>query len=94
MPTIDELRNKVAKQEAEDKSERLRLQEKVLCAEITFPPKMQRELGITGFTMKYDEAKDFIEEELKNRDGNTITFSIRYSMKTNKWIENLPEADI
>ena len=94
MKTIDELRELESLRQNEVEEEKARLKEKVLCAEITFPPQMQRELGITGFTMKYDEAKDFIEEELQNRDGNSVTFSIRFSMKTNKWVESLPEANI
>ncbi len=71
-----------------------RLQEEVLCAEITFPTKMQLDLGISNLTFKYDDVKDWIEEELSNADKKSVTFSIKFFMKTTKWIENLPEADI
>ena len=71
-----------------------RLKEKVLCAEITFPAKMQKELGITGFAMKASEVLDFVESEFDNGDGYPITFTVKYMMRSNKWIESLPEADI
>ena len=71
-----------------------RLKEKVLCAEITFPQKMQKELGITGFTMKASEVLDFVESEFDNGDGYPVTFTVKYMMRSNRWIESLPEADI
>lgn len=94
MATIEELREAEWVRQNEIAAEKARLKEKVLCAEVTFPTKMQRELGITGFTMKASELSDFVEQEIESRDGNTVTFSIRFMMKTNKWIESLPEADI
>ena len=71
-----------------------RLKEKVLCAEITFPPKMQKELGVTGFAMKASEVLDFVESEFDNGDGYPVTFTVKYMMRSNRWIESLPEADI
>ena len=71
-----------------------RLKEKVLCAEITFPAKMQKALGITGFVMKASEVLDFVESEFDNGDAYPITFTVKYMMRSNKWIESLPEADI
>jgi hypothetical protein len=94
MKTMEELRLKVEKEKQEQEEEERRLQEEVLCAEITFPTKMQLDLGISNLTFKYDDVKDWIEEELANADKKSVTFSIKFFMKTNKWIENLPEADI
>ena len=81
-----------AKRDAEVEAKRLK--EKVLCAEITFPTRMQKDLGITGLTMKASELTDFVESEIENRDSNSVTFSIRFMIRTNKWIESLPEANI
>lgn len=94
MKTTDEIRRSEVQRQQEKAIEEKRLKEKVLCAEITFPPQMQRQLGITGFIMKASEVEELVENEIENRSGNTVTFKIRYSMRTNKWIENLPEADI
>lgn len=68
--------------------------EKILCAQITMPSQWQENVGIQGFTMKASEVESFIEDELNNGDSKSITVKIKYSFKTKKWIENLPEADI
>lgn len=94
MKTMEELRLEEVEKQKDREAEEKRLAEKVLCAEITFPTKMQLELGISNLTFKYDDVKDWIEEELANADKKSVTFSIKFFMKTNKWIENLPEADI
>ena len=94
MKTMEELRLEEVKKEKDCEAEENRLQEEVLCAEITFPTKMQLDLGISNLTFKYDDVKDWIEEELSNADKKSVTFSIKFFMKTTKWIENLPEADI
>lgn len=91
---MEELRLEDVERQKEAEREQKRLKEKVLCAEITFPKQMQTDLGIDGYTMKASELEDFVETEIENRDGNTITFKIRFMMKTNKWIEELPEAKI
>jgi len=94
MKTMEELRLEEIKKEKDREAEEERLQEEVLCAEITFPTKMQLDLGISNLTFKYDDVKDWIEEELANTDKKSVIFSIKFFIKTNKWIENLPEADI
>lgn len=93
-PTIEELREKDSQAKKAVEKENARLKEKVLCCEVTLPRKDQRHLGVTGFTMKASELTDFVEQEIASRDYNTMTLSIRFMMKTNRWIENLPEADI
>jgi len=91
---MEELRILEVQKEKDREAEEKRLAEEVLCAEITFPTKMQLDLGISNLTFKYDDVKDWIEEELANADKKSVTFSIKFFIKTNKWIENLPEADI
>jgi len=68
--------------------------EKVVCAEIEFSPQYKKNLGIHGFTMKASEIESFIEDEFRNTNNQSLTFKIKFSMKTKKWIESLPEADI
>jgi hypothetical protein len=68
--------------------------EKVVCAEIELSPQYKKALGIHGFTMKASDIESFIEEEFRNTDNKSLTFKIKFSMKTKKWIEGLPEADI
>lgn len=68
--------------------------EKILCAEVTMPRQWQENVGIKGFTMKASEVESFIEDELNNSDQKSFTVKIKYSFKTKKWIEKLPEADI
>ncbi len=92
--TIEELREIAFAKENEAEAEKARLKETVLCAEITFPAKMQKELGITGYTMKASEIAQMIEDELDNGDAKSLTFTVKYFYKTNKWIENIPEANI
>ena len=94
MPTIDELRKLVVDKDLIEKEEQKRLKEKVLCAQVLLPFSLAKHLGINSLTMKASEVEDFVVNELENKGGNTIKFSIKYMMKTNKWIENLPEADI
>lgn len=69
-------------------------EDKVVCAEIEFSPQYKKNLGIYGFTMKASEIESFIEDELRNSGSQSITFKIKFTMKTKKWIESLPEADI
>jgi hypothetical protein len=91
--TIDDARKIVADAEAKKEAEKLRLAEKVLCAEIVFPKDMQDGYGITGYTMKYEDMLSFIEEELDVSDATSLTFEVTFSMRTNKWIESIPEYD-
>ncbi len=67
---------------------------KIVCAEIEFSPQYKKNLGILGLTMKASEIESYIEDELNNTDNQSLTFKIKFSMKSKKWIENLPEADI
>lgn len=94
MATIEELREAEWIKQNEFEAEKARLKEKVLCAEVNLPNQLQKHLGIKGFTMKASELEEFIKDEIESRDFNTMTCTIRFMMKTNKWIENLPEADI
>lgn len=90
--TIEELRLKVEREEKEKAEREVWLKEDVLVAEIGFPPKMQQNLGITGFFMRLSELADFLQEEYENENGGVFTVKIK--KKTNKWVEELPEADI
>ena len=92
--TVEELRIQEEQRKKNQKLEDKRLKEKVLCAEVGFPPQMQRSLGVSGLMMKASELEEFVENEIQNRDGNTVTFTIRFMRRTNKWIETLPEANI
>ena len=93
-PTIEELREAERTRSNAVEVEKVRLQEKVLCAEITFPNSMKKALGINGFTMKAEEVQSFVEQEMENGDKKSHVFVVKYFYRTNKWIENLPEADI
>lgn len=90
--TMEELRLRLLKEEQEKAKHELWLQEEVLVASITFPPKMQQNLGITGFHMRLADLADFLKEEYENE--NDGVFTIKIKKKTNKWVESLPEADI
>ena len=92
MATVEELRLRVEKEAREREEREQWLQEEVLVADISFPPKMQQALGITGYHLRLSELADFLEEEYENE--NNGVFSIKVKKKTNKWVENLPEADI
>jgi len=92
--TMEELRLEDEKRKEAEQAEEKRLDKKVLCAEITFPEKMQVELGISSLTFKYEEVKEWIEEHTENSDKKSCTFTIKFFYATNRWIENLPEADI
>jgi len=94
MPTIDELREIEEQKQKEKESEKERLKEKVICASVTFPSKMKKELGVSGFIMKLNELEDFIEQQMDGDEGRKLNFEIKFFMKTNKWVENLPEANI
>ena len=94
MATIDELREAEWVRKNEELAEKARLKEKVLCAEITLPPSDQKHLGIKGFTMKASEVEEWMKGELNHDDRTSMTVTVKFSMKTNKWIESLPEADI
>lgn len=67
---------------------------KILCATITMPRKWQENLGIQGFTMKASEVKRYIEDELDYSGLEKLTVKIEFSLKTEKWLKSLPEADI
>ncbi len=90
--TIEEMRLKVEREEKEKAEREVWLKEEVLIAEIGFPTKMQQNLGITGFFMRLSELADFLQEEYENENGGVFTVKIK--KKTNKWVEELPEADI
>lgn len=92
MATVEELRLKVEKYEKIKAQREEWLKQEVLVADITFPPDMQQHLGITGYQMRLSELADFLEEEYSNE--NRGVFTIKIKKKTNKWIEELPEADI
>jgi hypothetical protein len=91
---MEELREIERVHKNEELAEKARLEEKVLCAQVLLPTNMARHLGINSLTMKASELSEFVENEIENRDGNTIKFAIKFMMKTNRWIESLPEADI
>ena len=67
---------------------------KVVCAEITFPPQLKKHLGISGFIMKASEVENWAEDELNNSGAQSITVKIKFSMKTKRYIDSIPEADI
>lgn len=92
MTTVEELRLKVVQEEEKNAKRAEWLKEEVLVVNITFPPAMQRNLGITGYHIRLSELADFLEEEFSN--DNDGVFTLKVKKKTNKWIENLPEADI
>lgn len=92
MTTVEELRLKVEKEEKEKVQREIWLKEEVLVSDIGFPPAMQQDLGITGFYMRLSDLADFLEEEYSNE--NYGVFTIKIKKKTNKWVEDLPEADI
>jgi len=68
--------------------------EKIVCAEVSFPPTLKGHLGIAGYTMKASEVEDWAEEELRNSDAQSITVKIKFSMKTKKYMDSIPEANI
>ena len=86
------MRLKVEREEKEKAEREAWLKEEVLVGEIGFPQKMQQNLGITGFFMRLSELADFLQEEYENENGGVFTIKIK--RKTNKWVEELPEADI
>jgi len=92
MATVEELRQQVEQKKKEEAKREIWLKKEVLVADIGFPPKMQQHLGITGFHMRLSDLADFLEEEYSNE--NFGVFTIKIKKKTNKWIEELPEADI
>ena len=94
MATVEELREAEWVRQNEEAAEKARLKEKVLCAQVLLPLKMARCLGVDSLTMKASELEEFIENEIENSDVNTFKCSVKFTMKTNKWIESLPEADI
>lgn len=91
MATMEEMRVEQEQKKKEAEQEAKRLKEKVLCAVVEVPDAIKRELGVPGFTMKLADLHEFLEGEFRNEI--TGTFKIQVIERTNKWIENLPEAD-
>jgi hypothetical protein len=92
MTTVEELRLKVEKEEKKKAQREIWFKEEVFVADISFPPAMQQNLGITGFHMRLSDLVDFLKEEYSNE--NYGVFTVKIKKKTNKWVEDLPEADI
>lgn len=89
--TMEEMRQSQTQKEKAAEIEKERLAEEVMVVNLTFPPEMQRNLGVSGVWMKLEELPAFLEEEFDNEEYGL--FTVKVKRKTNKWIENLPEAD-
>lgn len=90
--TVEEMRQKLEADEKKKQEHQKWLKEECMVAHVTFPLSLQQALNWTSVYVRLDELADYLEEHFENEERGV--FTIKLKKKTNKWMENLPEADI
>jgi hypothetical protein len=90
--TVEEMRQKLEADEKEKEKHQKWLEEECMVAHVTFPLSLQQALNCTSVCVRLEELADYLEEHFENEEHGI--FSVKLKKKTNRWMENLPEADI